>query len=127
VLAAKIGVIDLDSAFKHIAHVDAIQVRGLELGAVDFISKSINLKIVRARVNTQLTLKCQADLLRRFAYIDGLTGVYNLRYFDERLANEWNRAARNGTVISLLLLDADFLSAITGIMAIRRVMIVCAR
>lgn len=91
------------------AHVDdAIQVRGLELGAVDFISKPINVKIVRARVNTHLTLKYQSDLLRRFAYIDGLTGVHNRRYFDERLVNEWSRAARTGAAISLLLLDVDF-------------------
>lgn len=91
------------------AHVDdATQVCGLELGAVDFISKPINLKIVRARVNIHLTLKYQADLLRRFAYIDGLTGVHNRRYFDERLMNEWGRAARNGTAISLLMLDVDF-------------------
>jgi diguanylate cyclase (GGDEF)-like protein len=91
------------------AHVDdATQVFGLELGAVDFISKPINLKIVRARVNIHLTLKYQSDLLRRFAYIDGLTGVHNRRYFDERLINEWGRAARNSTAISLLLLDVDF-------------------
>ncbi|MCO6734768.1 response regulator, partial [Streptomyces sp. EL9] len=33
------------------------EVTGLELGAVDFISKPINPVIVRARVRTQLTLK----------------------------------------------------------------------
>jgi diguanylate cyclase (GGDEF)-like protein len=91
------------------AHVDdATQVRGLELGAVDFISKPINVKIVRARVNTHLTLKRQADLLRRFAYVDGLTGVHNRRYFDQRLVSEWARAARTGSALSLLMLDVDF-------------------
>jgi diguanylate cyclase (GGDEF)-like protein len=91
------------------AHVDdATQVRGLELGAVDFISKPLNVKIVCARVNTHLTLKRQADLLRRFAYIDGLTGVHNRRYLDERLISEWGRATRSGSAMSLLMLDVDF-------------------
>ena len=91
------------------AHNDeAAETRGLELGAVDFISKPINPMIVRARVKTQLTMKAQADLLRSLAYIDGLTGAYNRRYFDERLASEWARSARNHTALSLVLLDVDF-------------------
>ena len=55
---------------------------GLEAGAVDFISKPINPAIVRARVKTHLTLKAQADLLRQWVYLDGLTGVSNRRGFD---------------------------------------------
>lgn len=38
--------------------------RGLELGAVDFITKPVNPPIVLARVETQLTLKRAADFLR---------------------------------------------------------------
>jgi diguanylate cyclase (GGDEF)-like protein len=91
------------------AHIgDEAQMRGLDLGAVDFISKPINLKIVRARVSIHLTLKAQADLLRSWAYIDGLTGVHNRRYFDERLITEWDRAARNAASLSVLMLDVDF-------------------
>lgn len=82
--------------------------RGLDLGAVDFISKPINAKIVRARVKTHITLKHQSDLLRQMAFIDGLTGVFNRRHFDERLDSEWRRAARNATPLSLILLDVDF-------------------
>jgi len=91
------------------AHDDeASETRGLEMGAVDFISKPINPKIVRARVKTHLTLKAQSDLLRQWVYIDGLTGVYNRRHFDEQLASEWGRAVRNGTELSVVLLDVDF-------------------
>ena len=90
------------------AHNDeAAETLGLELGAVDFISKPINPKIVRARVRTHLTLKAQSDLLRQWVYIDGLTGVYNRRHFDERLAAEWGRAARCGSPLSVVLLDVD--------------------
>jgi diguanylate cyclase (GGDEF)-like protein len=80
---------------------------GLELGAVDFISKPINPQVVRARVRTHLTLKAQSDLLRHWVYIDGLTGVHNRRHFDERLATEWARAARSGQPLSVVLLDVD--------------------
>ena len=91
------------------AHSDeAAETLGLALGAVDFISKPVNPAIVRARVRTHLTLKAQADLLRQWVYIDGLTGVHNRRHFDERLAAEWGRAVRQGTALSVVLLDVDF-------------------
>lgn len=94
------------------AHDDAIaETRGLDAGAVDFISKPIVPKVVRARVRTHLTLKRQADQLRRFALRDGLTGLFNRRYFDERLTTEWRRARRNGTPLSLVMIDVDCFKA----------------
>jgi len=91
------------------AHSDeAAETRGLEVGAVDFISKPINPTIVRARVRTHLTLKAQSDLLRQWVYVDGLTGVHNRRYFDEHLAAEWGRAVRAGTALSVVMIDVDF-------------------
>ncbi|MBL8350201.1 MAG: diguanylate cyclase [Burkholderiaceae bacterium] len=90
------------------AHSDeAAETTGLALGAVDFISKPINPAIVRARVKTHLTLKAQADMLREWVYVDGLTGVRNRRYFDEDLAVEWSRAMRDGTALSLVMIDVD--------------------
>jgi diguanylate cyclase (GGDEF)-like protein len=74
---------------------------------VDFISKPINPKIVRARVKTHLTMKRQSDLLRQWVYIDGLTGVCNRRYFDEHLKSEWDRSARLGAPLSVALVDVD--------------------
>ena len=91
------------------AHNDeAAETAGLDLGAVDFIAKPINPKVVRARVRTHLTLKAQSDLLRQWVYVDGLTGVYNRRHFDERLATEWSRAMRSGTPLGLVMLDVDY-------------------
>lgn len=91
------------------AHNDeTAETRGLDAGAVDFISKPINPRIVRARVKTHLTLKRQSDLLREWVYIDVLTSVHNRRYLDERLAMEWGRAARLGNPLSVVLLDVDF-------------------
>jgi len=47
------------------------------------------------------------DKLASLATTDGLTGLANRRAFDERLAEEWTRARRDGTQISLLLIDVD--------------------
>ena len=85
---------------------EAAETRGLDVGAVDFITKPINPRIVRARVRTHLTLKQQADQLRQVALIDGLTGLYNRRHLDEVLATESRRAARSGP-LSVLMLDVD--------------------
>lgn len=38
---------------------------------------------------------------------DGLTGIANRRSFDCILAQEWNRAQRAGTTLSLVMLDVD--------------------
>jgi PleD family two-component response regulator len=61
------------------------ETKGLELGAVDFITKPVNPAVVRARVMTHLTLKAQSDQLRQMVFVDGLTGVANRRCFDESL------------------------------------------
>lgn len=84
------------------------EVAGLQAGAVDFIHKPIHPVIVRARVNTHLQLKRQADLLRELAFRDGLTGLANRRAFDERLALELRHALRSQQALSLLLIDVDF-------------------
>jgi diguanylate cyclase (GGDEF)-like protein len=87
---------------------EAAEARGLDVGAVDFISKPVNPRIVRARVKTHLTLKAQSDMLRQWVYVDGLTGIHNRRHFDERLIVEWGRAVRNRAALSVVLLDVDF-------------------
>ena len=54
------------------------EIRALEAGAVDFITKPLNPPVVRARVNTHLTLKQQSDKLRQMANIDGMTGISDI-------------------------------------------------
>lgn len=85
-----------------------IETRCLQAGAVDFITKPFNPSVVRARVKTHLTLKFQSDFLRDLAFMDGLTGVSNRRYFDDRFAIEVSRAQRQLSPLSVILLDVDF-------------------
>ena len=80
------------------------EVRGFELGAVDFIVKPINPVIVKARVNTHLTLKRQSDTLRSVALLDGLTGVANRRMFDERLERDWRQCLREQALLSIIMI-----------------------
>lgn len=98
---------DIPVIFVTASNEEEAETHGLELGAADFITKPISPAIVRARVRTQLTLKAQADQLRQMAFLDGLTGVWNRRAFDERLQTEWLRATRSGHPLSVVLIDVD--------------------
>lgn len=49
---------------------------------------------------------------KELSHTDGLTGVYNHRYFKKRLAEELERAARYGRSLALLILDVDDLKII---------------
>jgi len=76
-------------------------------GAVDFITKPVNPVTARARIQTHLTLKRQKDLLRAQAMVDGLTGIANRRFFDERLLAEWGHVQRHQRSLAILMIDID--------------------
>jgi diguanylate cyclase (GGDEF)-like protein len=81
--------------------------RGLEAGAVDYITKPFRPAIIEMRVRTHVELKRQRDLLNRLSYHDGLTGIANRRRFDEFYTQAWHQAARSEDWLGLLLLDID--------------------
>ena len=87
------------------------ETHGLEVGAIDFITKPISPPIVKARVRNHLLLKRQADLLRQLSFLDGLTGIANRRRLDEALRREWRRCARSHAPLSLVMLDVDHFKA----------------
>jgi len=51
--------------------------------------------------------KAYEEKLSALAHTDSLTGLANRRAFDEALNREWKRTLREGSQISLLLLDID--------------------
>jgi diguanylate cyclase (GGDEF)-like protein len=86
---------------------DAMEIAALEAGAVDFIGKPVNGPIVQARVQTHLTLQKQSATLRELADHDGLTGLFNRRYFDQSLETECRRHRRQNQTLGLALIDID--------------------
>jgi diguanylate cyclase (GGDEF)-like protein/PAS domain S-box-containing protein len=46
-------------------------------------------------------------LVENLAMVDGLTGIANRRQFDETMDREWRRAMRDGSLLSLLMIDVD--------------------
>lgn len=85
--------------------------KGLELGAVDYITKPYCLPVVSARVRTHLRLKRKTDLLEKLVSLDGLTEIPNRRAFDEAFEKEWGRAARGGSPLSCAMIDVDHFKA----------------
>lgn len=83
------------------------EAQGLLLGAVDFISKPVNDIIVRARVQTHFALKLQSDMLKAIAVVDGLTGIWNRRHFDEELSKLWQQCTRAHQPLSIAMIDVD--------------------
>lgn len=81
---------------------------GLNLGAIDYITKPINPQIVSIRVKNQIELKKSRDMLNNLSRIDGLTAVANRRAFDEMFEKEWLRAKRTNSPLSLIMIDIDY-------------------
>ncbi len=93
----------------------ADKVRGLELGAVDYVTKPFDAGELMARVNTQLRMKELYEALQEknlqlqdLANRDGLTNLYNHRFFHEYLNREMDRIRRYGGILSCIILDLDF-------------------
>lgn len=69
------------------------------------------LRLLSGRVredNLRLRDSLKAQLrYQRAAKIDGVTGLYNRRWFDEVLARQWQRAEHEQAPLSLLFIDID--------------------
>jgi two-component system, cell cycle response regulator len=83
------------------------KVRGLDLGAVDFVAKPFDTFELRARVRAALRTKRLQDLLVERAHIDPLTGLPNRRALMERLQMEWARRQRHDRFLSFIMIDID--------------------
>ncbi len=81
--------------------------RGLNLGAVDYITKPISPAIVKARVDTHLKIKLQHDALVYNASHDQLTGLYNRHVLVEEGQRTFARAKRQEEDLCAIILDID--------------------
>lgn len=83
------------------------EILGLKLGASDYISKPINVSVLKARVDLQAQLIRKTELLANLARIDGLTEIPNRRAFNDHLEKSWNHARRISAPLSLAIIDID--------------------
>lgn len=81
--------------------------KGLEIGAIDYITKPFSEPIVKIRVKNHLELKQNRDTLSELSLRDGLTGLFNRRYFDTALEKEWNRAMISKENLTIMIADID--------------------
>jgi diguanylate cyclase (GGDEF)-like protein len=81
--------------------------RGLDHGAWDYICKPVDPQELRARVRTAIRYGYYLRSESNRAMIDGLTGLWNRRYFDQRLAAELASCQRHGRALSLIIADID--------------------
>lgn len=84
------------------------EAKGLEMGAMDYITKPFSPVIVKARVKNHLAIKQKNDLLEKLAAIDGLTEIPNRRLLDETLTSYWHGCSQNHEPFSLFLVDIDY-------------------
>jgi diguanylate cyclase (GGDEF)-like protein len=90
------------------------RVRALRGGADEVLARPLHLEEVLARVEALLRIRAAQDQLRvaneeleRRSITDPLTGLFNRRYFEYRLAQELERSRRHGGPVALALVDLD--------------------
>ena len=91
-----VGVLDVESTA-----VNAFSNQDLE--TLELFSQQVALALQRALVFEEI---------RRQAMTDGLTGLLNQRYFNEKVERELQRSKRTGRTFTLVLLDLDDLKVI---------------
>lgn len=85
----------------------ATKVRGLELGAIDFVTKPFDIAELKARVRSAVRIRSLIKMLAQRAQLDGLTGLWNRSYFNDRLSQEVADARRHGHALALMMCDLD--------------------
>jgi len=106
-----------EAARKHNPHLQVIIVTGhgskesilqaLRQGVWDFVEKPFDFELFLITAEKALEKSRMEKELVRLSRTDGLTGLYNQRYFTAVLEREMRRAARQKRPLSLILVDVD--------------------
>ena len=88
------------------------KVRGLDMGAVDYVCKPFDHLELVARLRVALRTQRLLEMLAHRAQIDGLTGLWNREHFDRRLTESLASAQRRGTTLALALGDLDHFKSV---------------
>jgi two-component system cell cycle response regulator len=98
---------------------EARLLRGLDLGANDYVLRASDKNEQAARVRTQVRRKRYTERLRdnvqcsmELAVTDALTGLFNRRYMERHVGTLVERAAARGKPLSVLILDLDYFKSI---------------
>lgn len=88
-------------------------IEAMESGAYGYITKPLNSAEIRIAAERAverfflLSAGNEKDYFVDLSVRDGLTGLFNRRYFNELINLEFNRIRRNPAALSLLMLDID--------------------
>jgi two-component system cell cycle response regulator len=100
----------------------ARMLRGLDLGANDYLLRPIDRNELVARVRTLMRRKRYADGLRQnvetsieMAVVDALTGLYNRRYLDGALPGLVEEARRTRRPLALMMFDIDHFKTVNDV------------
>lgn len=84
------------------------EIKGLQLGAVDYITKPFTPSIIDVRIANQIEAKKNRDELKRMNNADPLTGLSNRRHMDEFLTYQLPAMLRTKSPMSVIMIDIDF-------------------
>ena len=90
---------------------EILQEANIRLSLINLDYDQMNKQLILAKINLEnlaRELELKNKILDNLANMDGLTGVYNHRYFQNALDQEISRATRHGTSLSILFIDIDF-------------------
>lgn len=88
------------------------KIKGLNLGAVDYITKPFEAAELQARVGAALRTRRLLELLERKAMIDGLSGLWNRTYLNQQVESLLALSARSGSTWTCLMIDIDHFKAV---------------
>ncbi len=89
---------------------EILQEANIRLSLLNLDYDQMNKQLIAAKIeleNLTRELERKNKILNNLAHVDGLTEVYNHRYFQNALDREIDRSIRQDATLSLLLIDID--------------------